>query len=88
MEEAVQLLRKVSEVKLGALEEEQLGLLVRLLICVQLQVVSISTACRKVDQVGPTLLVLHSPLLLLRGRKCSSVHFSFSFFVTDVTASG
>uniref|UniRef100_A0A3P8UEC5 Si:ch211-225b11.4 n=1 Tax=Amphiprion percula TaxID=161767 RepID=A0A3P8UEC5_AMPPE len=50
LEEAVQLLRRISEDQLRALEDNNLLLLVRLLISLQLQMVSISTACRKVDQ--------------------------------------
>ncbi|XP_062273526.1 tRNA (32-2'-O)-methyltransferase regulator THADA [Scomber scombrus] len=51
LEEAVQLLRKISETDLQGLKESQLLLLVRLLISLQLQMVNISTACRKVDQM-------------------------------------
>ncbi|XP_034398095.1 thyroid adenoma-associated protein homolog isoform X2 [Cyclopterus lumpus] len=49
LEEAVQLLRLISEAQLHVLEESHLLLLVRLLISMQLQMVNISTACRKVD---------------------------------------
>lgn len=52
LEEALQLLRKISETNLLGLEENHLLLLVRLLISLQLQMVNISTACRKVDQVS------------------------------------
>lgn len=52
LEEAVQLLRQLSEAQLSGLENDHLTLLVRLLISTQLQMVGISTACRKVDQVG------------------------------------
>lgn len=55
LEEAVQLLRQLSEAQLFGLENDHLTLLVRLLISTQLQMVGISTACRKVDQVGFTL---------------------------------
>ena len=55
LEEAVQLLRKISETDLEGLKESQLLLLVRLLISLQLQMVNISTACRKVDQVSSIL---------------------------------
>uniref|UniRef100_A0A3Q4H4T6 Si:ch211-225b11.4 n=1 Tax=Neolamprologus brichardi TaxID=32507 RepID=A0A3Q4H4T6_NEOBR len=55
LEEAVQLLRQLSEAQLSGLENDHLTLLVRLLISTQLQMVGISTACRKVDQVGFTL---------------------------------
>lgn len=59
LEEAVQLLRQTSAAELRALEDEHLLLLVRLLLSLQLEVVCISTACRKVDQVS------HMHLLLL-----------------------
>ena len=58
LEEAVQLLRQIPEAQLHALEESHLLLLVRLLISMQLQMVSISTACRKVDQVRPAACLL------------------------------
>uniref|UniRef100_A0A3Q2QTY6 Si:ch211-225b11.4 n=1 Tax=Fundulus heteroclitus TaxID=8078 RepID=A0A3Q2QTY6_FUNHE len=51
LDEAVQLLRRISEAQLRGLEEERLLLLVRLLLSLQLEMVSISTACRKVDQM-------------------------------------
>ncbi|KAF3850829.1 hypothetical protein F7725_012601 [Dissostichus mawsoni] len=51
LEEALQLLRRISEDQLGVLEESHILLLVRLLISMQLKMVNISTACRKVDQV-------------------------------------
>lgn len=51
LDEAFQLLKQIPEAELGGLDEEQLRLLVRLLLSLQLQAVSISTACRKVDQV-------------------------------------
>uniref|UniRef100_A0A1A7Z6S5 Uncharacterized protein n=1 Tax=Iconisemion striatum TaxID=60296 RepID=A0A1A7Z6S5_9TELE len=51
LEEAVQLLRQTSVAQLRGLEEKHLLLLVRLLISLQLEMVSISTACRKVDQM-------------------------------------
>ncbi|KAM4746045.1 tRNA (32-2'-O)-methyltransferase regulator THADA isoform 2-T2 [Anableps anableps] len=51
LEEAVQLLKQISEAQLRGLEEEHLLLLVRLLLSLQLEMVSISTACRKVDQM-------------------------------------
>ncbi|XP_043966985.1 thyroid adenoma-associated protein homolog isoform X3 [Gambusia affinis] len=51
LEEAAQLLRQIPESQLRGLEEEQLLLLVRLLLSLQLEMVSISTACRKVDQM-------------------------------------
>lgn len=51
LEEAFHLLKQIPEAALRGLEERQLLLLVRLLLSLQLQAVSISTACRKVDQV-------------------------------------
>lgn len=51
LEEAFHLLKQIPEAALCGLEERQLLLLVRLLLSLQLQAVSISTACRKVDQV-------------------------------------
>lgn len=59
LEEAVQLLRQIPEARLHVLEESHLLLLVRLLISMQLQMVNISTACRKVDQVSLTVCSLH-----------------------------
>ncbi|XP_015828497.3 tRNA (32-2'-O)-methyltransferase regulator THADA isoform X1 [Nothobranchius furzeri] len=51
LEEAVQLLRQTSVAQLRSLEEKHLLLLARLLISLQLEMASISTACRKVDQM-------------------------------------
>ncbi|CAG5923171.1 unnamed protein product [Menidia menidia] len=51
LEEAAQLLRQLSEAQLRAFDDNHLLLLVKLLISLQLQMVSISTACRKVDQI-------------------------------------
>lgn len=51
LEEAFHLLKQIPEAALRGLEERQLLLLVRLLLSLQLQALSISTACRKVDQV-------------------------------------
>uniref|UniRef100_A0A3P8VX30 Si:ch211-225b11.4 n=1 Tax=Cynoglossus semilaevis TaxID=244447 RepID=A0A3P8VX30_CYNSE len=56
LDEAAQLLRQIPQTELVSLERNDLQLLVRLLISMQLQTVSISTACRKVDKV--TLLQL------------------------------
>lgn len=63
LEEAVQLLRQIPETQLHVLEESHLLLLVRLLISMQLQMVNISTACRKVDQVRPTSMSVHCTTL-------------------------
>lgn len=54
LEEANQLLRQLPNESLRGLEENHhLLLLVRLLLSMQLHTVSISTACRKADQVSP-----------------------------------
>lgn len=53
LEEAIQLLKRLPEASLRLMEESRLLLLFRLLISLQLQMVSISTACRKVDRVSP-----------------------------------
>ncbi|XP_070759925.1 tRNA (32-2'-O)-methyltransferase regulator THADA [Enoplosus armatus] len=76
LEEAVQLLRHVSETQLRALEESHLLLLVRLLISTQLQMVNISTACRKVDQMLQHLAKVDHPLVFRETRHClhSIVH--------------
>ncbi|KAM9743067.1 tRNA (32-2'-O)-methyltransferase regulator THADA [Menidia menidia] len=51
LEEAAQLFKQLSEAQLRAFDDNHLLLLVKLLISLQLQMVSISTACRKVDQM-------------------------------------
>ncbi|XP_056135401.1 thyroid adenoma-associated protein homolog [Lampris incognitus] len=51
LEEAAQLLRKIPETQLRSLKEKHLLLLVRLLISMQWQMVNISMACRKLDQM-------------------------------------
>uniref|UniRef100_A0A3P9L1H1 Si:ch211-225b11.4 n=1 Tax=Oryzias latipes TaxID=8090 RepID=A0A3P9L1H1_ORYLA len=51
LDEAIQILKQISEEQLRGLQSEHLQLLVRLLISLQVQMVNISTACRKVDQV-------------------------------------
>lgn len=51
LDEAIQLLKQTPEAELGGEDEGHLLLLVRLLLSLQLQAASISTACRKVDQV-------------------------------------
>lgn len=63
LEEAVQLLRQIPEAQLQVVEEDHLLLLVRLLISMQLKTVSISTACRKVDQVRPAGISVHCATL-------------------------
>ncbi|KAM4576646.1 tRNA (32-2'-O)-methyltransferase regulator THADA isoform 1-T1 [Odontesthes bonariensis] len=51
LEEAAQLLRQLSEAQLRSFDDQHLLLHVRVLISLQLQMVGISTACRKVDQM-------------------------------------
>ncbi|XP_029961478.1 thyroid adenoma-associated protein homolog [Salarias fasciatus] len=51
LDEALQLLRQISEAQLRGLGESHLLLLVKLLLSMQLQMASISTACRKVDKM-------------------------------------
>lgn len=60
LDEAFQLLKQIPEAELGGIDEEQLLLVVRLLLSLQLQAASISTACRKVDQVK-TASSLYNP---------------------------
>ncbi|XP_067466068.1 tRNA (32-2'-O)-methyltransferase regulator THADA [Thunnus thynnus] len=70
LEEAVQLLRKISETQLHGLEESHLLLLVRLLISLQLQMVNISTACRKVDQMLQHLAKVDHQLVFRETQLC------------------
>ncbi|XP_024130967.1 thyroid adenoma-associated protein homolog isoform X2 [Oryzias melastigma] len=51
LDEAIQMLKQIPEEQLRGLQSEQLQLLVRLLITMQIQMVNISTACRKLDQM-------------------------------------
>ncbi|XP_068560247.1 tRNA (32-2'-O)-methyltransferase regulator THADA isoform X2 [Cebidichthys violaceus] len=76
LEEAVQLLRQMSEAQLRDLEESHLLLLVRLLISMQLQMVNISTACRKVDQMLQHLAKVDHQLVFRETHRClhSIVH--------------
>ncbi|XP_078106846.1 tRNA (32-2'-O)-methyltransferase regulator THADA [Sander vitreus] len=76
LEEAVQLLRQLSEAQLRVLEESRLLLLVRLLISMQLQMVNISTACRKVDQMLQHLAKVNHPMVFRETHHClqSIVH--------------
>lgn len=75
LDEAVQLLRQIPEASLRGLEEGHLLLLVRLLISTQLQVVTISTACRKVDQVSPAAY----PLTVVTYNTYGNLLLNFSF---------
>ncbi|XP_073321451.1 tRNA (32-2'-O)-methyltransferase regulator THADA [Pagrus major] len=76
LEEAVQLLRQTPEPQLQLLEERHLLLLVRLLISLQLQMVNISTACRKVDQMLQLLAKVDHQLVFRETHQClhSIVH--------------
>ncbi|CAN9513218.1 unnamed protein product [Ophioblennius macclurei] len=51
LDEALQLLRQISEAQLRGLGENHLLLLVKLVLSMQLQMANISTACRKVDKM-------------------------------------
>ncbi|XP_061585131.1 tRNA (32-2'-O)-methyltransferase regulator THADA [Cololabis saira] len=51
LDEAVQLLRQIPELQLRGLGDTYLLLLVRLLLSLQLKMASLSTPCRKVDQM-------------------------------------
>ncbi|XP_034548017.1 thyroid adenoma-associated protein homolog isoform X2 [Notolabrus celidotus] len=70
LEEAVQLLRHISEEQLHALEESQLQLLVRLLLSLQLEMINISTACRKVDQMLLQLVKVNHNLVFKETEHC------------------
>nr|XP_046243358.1 thyroid adenoma-associated protein homolog [Scatophagus argus] len=70
LDEAVQLLRRIPEAQLHVLEENHLLLLVRLLISMQLQMVSISTACRKVDQMLQHLAKVDQQLVFRETHHC------------------
>ncbi|XP_056276061.1 thyroid adenoma-associated protein homolog isoform X3 [Pseudoliparis swirei] len=70
LEEAVQLLRLISEAQLHVLEESHLLLLVRLLIAMQLQMANISTACRKVDQMLQHLAKVAHQLVFRETHHC------------------
>ncbi|XP_040897367.1 thyroid adenoma-associated protein homolog [Toxotes jaculatrix] len=76
LEEAAQLLRQLPEAQLAGLEESHLLLLVRLLISMQLQMVNISTACRKVDQMLQHLAKVDDQLVFRETHNClhSMVH--------------
>ncbi|KAF0033857.1 hypothetical protein F2P81_013923 [Scophthalmus maximus] len=75
LEEAAQLLRQISEAELGDLGESH-HLLVRLLLSMQLQMVNISTACRKVDQMLQHLAKVERQLVFRETHCClqSMVH--------------
>ncbi|XP_047447791.1 thyroid adenoma-associated protein homolog isoform X2 [Mugil cephalus] len=70
LEEAFQLLRQISEEQLRDLEENHLLLLVKLLLSLQLQMVNISTACRKVDQMLQHLAKVDRQLVFRETLHC------------------
>ncbi|XP_067376091.1 tRNA (32-2'-O)-methyltransferase regulator THADA isoform X2 [Channa argus] len=70
LDEALQLLRQISEAQLRSLEEGCLLLLVRLLLSMQLQVVNTSTACRKVDQMLQHLAKVNHQLVFRETHHC------------------
>uniref|UniRef100_A0AAQ4RRM0 Si:ch211-225b11.4 n=1 Tax=Gasterosteus aculeatus aculeatus TaxID=481459 RepID=A0AAQ4RRM0_GASAC len=76
LEEAAQLLRRISDAQLEVLEESRLLLLVRLLVSMQMQVSNISTAFRKMDQMLQHLAKRHHQLVFRETHHClhSIVH--------------
>lgn len=70
LEEAVQLLKRVSDEQLVGLEESLLLMLVRLLISLQLQTVSISTACGKVDEMLQQLAKVNHLMVYREIKDC------------------
>ncbi|KAJ3604719.1 hypothetical protein NHX12_029458 [Muraenolepis orangiensis] len=72
LEDASQLLKKVPEAELCSLEEEHLLLLVRLLIAMQVEMVNISIACRKLDQMLQHLAKVNQQLVFR--ETCQSLH--------------
>nr|XP_020450271.1 thyroid adenoma-associated protein homolog [Monopterus albus] len=76
LEESLQLLRQISDAEIRGLEERHLQLLVRLLLSTQLQMVSISTACRKVDQMLQHLAKVDHQLVFKETHQC--LHSIFS----------
>ncbi|XP_041793146.1 thyroid adenoma-associated protein homolog isoform X2 [Chelmon rostratus] len=86
LEEAVQLLRQIPEAQLQVVEEDHLLLLVRLLISMQLKTVSISTACRKVDQMLQLLAKVDHQLVYRETHHCllSIVHNEQIFSLEDL----
>ncbi|XP_026199632.1 thyroid adenoma-associated protein homolog isoform X2 [Anabas testudineus] len=70
LEEAIQLLRQISEAQLRGLGESQFLLFVRLLLSMQLQMVNISTACRKVDQMLQHLAEVDHQVVFRETHRC------------------
>lgn len=79
LEEAAQLLRRIPDAQLRGSEDKRLLLLVKLLLSTQLQTVSISTACRKVDQVSPASCTLPQ-------NKNDKIYLKLLICLTDVAA--
>ncbi|XP_051924804.1 thyroid adenoma-associated protein homolog isoform X2 [Hippocampus zosterae] len=69
LDEAAQLLKTVN---LHVLARDHLELVVRLLVCLQLQMVHISTACRKVDQMLQCLAMVDHQLVFGEIHACLS----------------
>ncbi|XP_019715994.1 thyroid adenoma-associated protein homolog [Hippocampus comes] len=69
LDEAAQLLKTVN---LHVLARDHLELVVRLLVCLQLQMVHISTACRKVDQMLQCLAIVDHQLVFGEIHACLS----------------
>ncbi|XP_068167990.1 tRNA (32-2'-O)-methyltransferase regulator THADA [Antennarius striatus] len=70
LEEAAQLLTRIPEAELRALEETRLLLLVRLLLSMQLHMVRISTGFRKVDQMLQHLAKVDHQVVLKETQEC------------------
>ncbi|KAM6930999.1 tRNA (32-2'-O)-methyltransferase regulator THADA [Xenentodon cancila] len=72
LDEAAQLLRRIPEAQLRALGDRYVLLLVRLLLSLQLNMASCSTACRKVDQMLQHLAMMDHQLVF--GETLNSLH--------------
>uniref|UniRef100_A0A8C5ALD0 Thyroid adenoma-associated protein homolog n=1 Tax=Gadus morhua TaxID=8049 RepID=A0A8C5ALD0_GADMO len=70
LEDAFQLLKKIPDAHLSSLEEEQLLLLVRLLLSMQLEMVNSSIACRKLDKILQHLAKVNHQLVLRETSQC------------------
>ncbi|KAL6114197.1 uncharacterized protein ACO6RY_05021 [Pungitius sinensis] len=70
LEEAVQLLKHISDAQLEVLEESHLLLLVRLLVSMQMQVSNVSAAFRKMDQMLQHLAKGHHKLVFRETHRC------------------
>uniref|UniRef100_A0AAQ4PVQ3 Si:ch211-225b11.4 n=1 Tax=Gasterosteus aculeatus aculeatus TaxID=481459 RepID=A0AAQ4PVQ3_GASAC len=89
LEEAAQLLRRISDAQLEVLEESRLLLLVRLLVSMQMQVSNISTAFRKMDQMLQHLAKRHHQLVFRETHHClhSIVHTDQALQITFTSSS-